>query len=77
MSKKKKPVTVEIKKTRHKGLQRFTVRIEGGKVDTILAERYTRKSSAKRGALRKLDAIIAPNGEWYMPDGREIVFVSK
>ena len=55
MAKKKQPVVVTITKGKHK-TQPYTVRIEGGKTDTILSQRYTRLHSAKIGALRKLDA---------------------
>ncbi len=76
----KKPVTVFITKTKHKK-QPFTVRIEQGKTDTILSQRYVNPFSAKRGALRKLRARTqhahpfdpAPM-KWVTPEMREIRF---
>lgn len=57
----KKKTVVTITKTRHKGKQRFSVRIEGGKTDMILSQRYTRLHDAKKGALRKLHAHTIPD----------------
>jgi hypothetical protein len=52
----KKPILLEIKKTKHKGKQKFKVRIEGGKSDLEIPQRYSSPYHAKIGALRKLDA---------------------
>lgn len=52
----KKSIIVEIKKTKHKGKQKFKVRIEGGKSDLEISQRYSSPYHAKIGALRKLDA---------------------
>lgn len=55
-----KPVIIEIKKTRHK-TQPYTVRIEQGKTDIILSQRYVSKEAARRGGMRKLNACTVPH----------------
>lgn len=83
---KKKPVVVTITEGKHK-TQPWSVRIEQGKTDTILSQRYTRLHSAKMGALRKLKAktelgnsvniLLRPmQSAWYV-EGRPIQFVVK
>lgn len=84
MAKKKTPVTVTIKASRAGG---YTVSIDdpGNGPHIKLRKRYARPYTAKRGALRKLDARTRLGnaiGElkrvgpfvWFTPDGRDIVF---
>lgn len=89
MAKKKTPVTVTIKEHKPRkpnDNQVWAVRIEDGKSDLVIPQRFSRQHSAKKGALRKLDARTTngyPGREWnYMggyvwhtTDGREILFV--
>lgn len=80
----KKPIAVTITQTKHKGKQVWTARIEQGKTDTILSQRFASPWSAKRGVRRKLDArtqhVNPMDPEptiWITPEGREIVFTVK
>lgn len=85
MAKKKTPVTVTIKASRAGG---YTVSIDdpGNGPHIKLRKRYVSPWSAKRGAMRKLDARTRPSSlsgrdwafsggySWVTPDGRDIVF---
>ena len=91
---KKKPVVVTITKTKH-AKQPFTVTIDKpGKAEPYkLAQRYKNLFTAKRGALRNLNAVthgsgceptVVPGREWnysgafaWFHEGRDIVFVIK
>lgn len=82
----KKEIIVTIVTTRRKS-QRFTFTIDDGSgPDMAVKEFYTRSYTAKRGALRQLDAERYEEwtgdywislGPWKTPDGREIVFRRK
>jgi len=76
---KKSPIKVFLKKTKHKGNQRFKVVIDdpGSGPLTELRERYTRKSSAKRGALRKLKAYQLIMSDKWFSAGREVIFIDE
>lgn len=58
MASKKKPVVVTITKSRHK-TQPFSVTIDkpGSSEPYTMKERYTRRSTARLGALRNLSAM--------------------
>lgn len=69
---KKKPIIVTLIKGRHKTQPwTFTMDAPGpGPKDTV-QERYARKDSARRGALRKLNAQRSPvTRDWYMNIGK-------
>lgn len=55
------PIKVHVWPTKHKGNDIWKVAIDdvGGGPLTELKERYTRKQTAKRGALRNLNAVRA------------------
>ncbi|HNR56186.1 MAG TPA: hypothetical protein PKJ19_13530 [Flavobacteriales bacterium] len=85
-----KPVIVTIHKTRHKSQPyKFSIDGPGYQPNTTNDERYTEAKSARRGALRLLDARTYPaltSGRswgftggylWVTPKGRKIVFKSK
>lgn len=85
MAKKKTPVVVTIKKSRH-ATQPFTFVIDdpGPGPKVTVKERYVSYSSAKRGALRKLRAVSHLGNTfkgafrslvWFTHGGREIKFV--
>lgn len=56
--------------------QPWLFRIEQGRVDTTVNQRYASRESAKRGARRKIKAVPGHQpGEWFAPSGKRIEFL--
>lgn len=79
----KKPILVEIKKTKHQGKQKFTYKIDkpgkGGKITKL--ERFATASNARRAAAAELKGIYLPDTKtWRVSNGgddRVIQFINQ